>query len=383
MSATHRQTQPSRGLIRALLGGLALLLLTAAGCGPMYVQPQNDAYYRGAPAPQPTQPAYTQPVAPAAAPATTVAQDDPSAYFSDLSRYGRWLYLAGYGRVWFPRANRTPGWRPYYLGYWENTAYGWTWVSNESWGWGPYHYGRWFWSNQLRGWAWQPGYEWAPAWVTWRTGGGCVGWAPMGPRNVRVNHYSYWIFVRHNSFYRQRVNTVVVQPAVASRIYTQTVVLGHRGSVRTRGGTVVTYNRGPRTRTVQTWTRKPVTARKISAIPSARPRNVPTPRTRRPAPGARPAKPRVDTGTRPRPGTSARPGPGASMGGTPGARPTPGTRPAPTARPAPGTRPAPTYRPPPGTRPAPTYRPAPGTRPAPTYRPGTRPAPGVRPAPTY
>src|SRR5207248_3283991 len=30
-------------------------------------------------------------------------------------------------------------------------------------------------------WCWVPGYEWGPAWVSWRTGGNYVGWAPPPP----------------------------------------------------------------------------------------------------------------------------------------------------------------------------------------------------------
>ena len=32
------------------------------------------------------------------------------------------------------------------------------------------------------GWLWVPGREWGPAWVSWRTGGDYVGWAPLPPR---------------------------------------------------------------------------------------------------------------------------------------------------------------------------------------------------------
>ena len=157
MSAKPRAQRRSTAITAGTLAALTLLALAAVGCGPVYVQGGDDGYYRGQPTqPAATQPAYTQPARPAqpaytqpAQPARPVVnQNDPSLYFRDLARFGRWQYLAGYGRVWYPFANRTPGWRPYYLGYWENTAYGWTWVSSESWGWGPYHYGRWFWSNK-------------------------------------------------------------------------------------------------------------------------------------------------------------------------------------------------------------------------------------------
>ena len=76
-------------------------------------------------------------------------------------------------------------WRPYADGYWAYTDVGWTWVSNEDFGWATYHYGRW---ARLRdhGWVWVPGREWGPAWVSWRTGGDYVGWAPLPPRRGEV-----------------------------------------------------------------------------------------------------------------------------------------------------------------------------------------------------
>src|SRR3546814_16106093 len=61
------------------------------------------------------------------------------------------------------------------------TNYGNTWVSDYEWGWAPFHYGRWTYTDYY-GWAWIPGYEWGPAWVSWRSGGGFYGWAPLGPR---------------------------------------------------------------------------------------------------------------------------------------------------------------------------------------------------------
>nr|WP_151983226.1 DUF6600 domain-containing protein [Rhizobium sp. EC-SD404] len=72
-------------------------------------------------------------------------------------------------------------WRPYTQGHWAYTNdYGWYWVSDEPFGWATYHYGRWGYSRSY-GWYWVPGNVWAPAWVTWRTGGDYVGWAPLAP----------------------------------------------------------------------------------------------------------------------------------------------------------------------------------------------------------
>ncbi len=46
--------------------------------------------------------------------------------------------------------------------------------------WATYHYGGWDFDPQF-GWYWMPQIQWAPAWVSWREGGGYVGWAPLGP----------------------------------------------------------------------------------------------------------------------------------------------------------------------------------------------------------
>jgi len=98
---------------------------------------------------------------------------------ADLAPYGEWFEYGSYGWVWRPR-HVHHGWRPYVDGHWALTDAGWTWVADEPWGWAPYHYGRWF-DDAGYGWVWVPGDEWAPAWVSWHSGGGYVGWAPLPP----------------------------------------------------------------------------------------------------------------------------------------------------------------------------------------------------------
>ncbi len=112
-----------------------------------------------------------------------VADDSGRAmFYDDLAPYGEWIWVAGPGWVWSPHA--TPaGWRPYTLGHWVYTDYGWTWTSDEEFGWAVYHYGRWH-QDAARGWVWAPGLEWGPAWVAWNAGSGWVGWAPL-PWQVR------------------------------------------------------------------------------------------------------------------------------------------------------------------------------------------------------
>jgi hypothetical protein len=103
-------------------------------------------------------------------------------FYNNLGNDGSWVELANYGYAWQPSvAISNTGWRPYADGYWAYTDVGWTWVSYEDFGWATYHYGRWV-RLRERGWFWVPGYEWGPAWVSWRTGGDYVGWAPLPPR---------------------------------------------------------------------------------------------------------------------------------------------------------------------------------------------------------
>ncbi|GAB4065707.1 hypothetical protein GCM10028812_10490 [Ancylobacter sonchi] len=105
---------------------------------------------------------------------------DVNVFYDQLGDYGSWVQHPDYQYVFVP-SNVGPGWRPYQEGRWVWTdAYGWYWESYEPFGWATYHYGRWGY-DPAYGWFWVPGDTWAPAWVTWRRGGGRTGWAPIGP----------------------------------------------------------------------------------------------------------------------------------------------------------------------------------------------------------
>ncbi len=128
-------------------------------------------------------------------------------FYTPLQASGTWLESANYGYVWQPHiAAEKFDWRPYADGYWCHTDQGWTWVSYEDFGWATYHYGRWARFADI-GWIWVPGFEWAPAWVSWRASPGLtgrsvsprarnapdavgvepeevVGWAPLPPEAV-------------------------------------------------------------------------------------------------------------------------------------------------------------------------------------------------------
>lgn len=121
-------------------------------------------------------------------------QIDESYFYVSLSSHGSWAQNAQFGWVWYPR-HRPLHWRPYTVGRWAWTDYGdWLWISDEPFGWATYHYGRWY-LDPVYGWAWIPGRVWAPAWVSWRVGGGYIGWSPLSP-------WGYWDSYRN--CYRDR-----------------------------------------------------------------------------------------------------------------------------------------------------------------------------------
>ncbi len=108
-------------------------------------------------------------------------------FYNNLSG-GNWIEVGDYGYGWQPDiAVSDSNWRPYSDGYWAYTDVGWTWVSYEDFGWATYHYGRWSRVADY-GWVWFPGndLEWGPAWVSWRTGGDYIGWAPLPPRGPGI-----------------------------------------------------------------------------------------------------------------------------------------------------------------------------------------------------
>jgi hypothetical protein len=143
-----------------------------------------------------------------------------------LSPYGEWVDVPPYGRVWRP-SNVSADWKPYYYGHWEWTDEGWLWASDEPWGWAPYHYGRWTVAPSL-GWVWVPGYQWAPAWVSWRFSSAAVGWAPLLPGfSVYVNTFpdyyvSYFTFVPCHRFVGVPVRSIAYGPRYAPRLFGDT-----------------------------------------------------------------------------------------------------------------------------------------------------------------
>lgn len=228
-----------------------------------------------------------------------------------LSSYGEWVVVGGHGRVWRPRV--AAGWRPYYYGRWEWTNEGWFWASDEPWGWAVYHYGRWS-HDPYYGWIWVPGYEWAPAWVAWRTSGDVVGWAPLGPGlSVYVSSYPFvdfwWTFVPTVRFVSVPVYTVAYAPTYTRQWYHRTAPAparpAPRPGVRPAPAPAPAWG-GPAPRLVAERTGRPLTPARIVQAP---------------APGAR-ARPGEIPVYRPGPVGRGR-GPDAARGGERGYAPAP------------------------------------------------------------
>ena len=169
-------------------------------------------------------------------------------YFYDNLTGGNWYEVADYGYVWQPDVASNPNWRPYTDGYWAYTDVGWTWVSYEDFGWATYHYGRWARLADY-GWVWVPGYDWGPAWVSWRTGGDYVGWAPLPPAGGEVVYEGRPIGYRVDAeydigpaYYNFIDLRYIGEPVLRDRIFPwdQNVVYVER----TVNVTNITYNNG-------------------------------------------------------------------------------------------------------------------------------------------
>jgi hypothetical protein len=181
-------------------------------------------------------------------------------FYNELAPYGRWINTPQYGTVWTP--NVDPNFQPYATnGYWEVTEYGNTWVSDYDWGWAPFHYGRWSFDD-YNGWFWIPGYEWGPAWVSWRSGGGYYGWAPMGPGvniNVSVNIPSFWwVFVPQQYISSRSWHNYWVPRGRYDNIYGHTTIINNYYRSNNRS-----YVYGPRRDEIERVTRRQVQVRQI------------------------------------------------------------------------------------------------------------------------
>ncbi len=190
-----------------------------------------------------------------------------------LAQYGDWVYAPRYGQVWRPRV--AEGWRPYYYGRWEWTNEGWLWVSDEPFGWAAYHYGRWAWDNYY-GWIWVPGYQWAPAWVTWRYSDDAVGWAPLAPGySLYVGTYPFvdfwWTFVPTVSFVGTPCYSVAYAPGYTRQWYYRTAPAPARPAPRPGARPIPTASPawgGPAANLISSRIGRPIAPARIVAAPA-------------------------------------------------------------------------------------------------------------------
>jgi hypothetical protein len=194
-------------------------------------------------------------------------------FYAPLTPCGTWIEVGSYGRCWRPTGVAI-GWRPYCYGHWVGTDCGWYWASDEPWAWACYHYGYWVYDPQ-DGWLWVPGVEWAPAWVSWRFGGGYCGWAPLGPPGVVVALPSF-VFVESAHFSDPvRPSTVIINNTTI--INKTTLVASPKRETRSFAGAApqkVVVNEGPGVDTIRKATGKSVEV--VSVREAARQTPVPS-----------------------------------------------------------------------------------------------------------
>ncbi len=234
---------------QALSAGLA------PSANPTSANPDTSGQPAVSSPPEPTPvapPASTQVAAPGVT-VTNVVVVQPQqpvsvSYFeSELSPYGSWVHVSGYGRCWRPTVSVwNVGWRPYVdSGRWLWTDSGWYWYSDYSWGWAPFHYGRWFCPPGI-GWVWYPEVTWGPAWVSWRHSGSHCGWAPLPPsahwvhgrgfyhHSVSVGFvfefglgFSDYVFVSYDRFCDRRPGGYLVASHHARSVYGESKVVNN------------------------------------------------------------------------------------------------------------------------------------------------------------
>ena len=176
-------------------------------------------------------------------------------FFHDaLSSQGEWLEVGDYGMCWRP-SGVDEDWSPYSDGYWTYTDAGWTWVSYEDYGGIVYHYGRWV-SVEDEGWCWVPGYEWGPAWVSWRNNDDYTGWAPLPPeaRFRRDRGISVWVDTtydigpsHYNFCQTQDFGAPFLRPVIINRSRNVTIIQNtvNITNITYNTGSAVVFNGGP------------------------------------------------------------------------------------------------------------------------------------------
>jgi len=199
-------------------------------------------------------------------------------FYDSLAPYGDWLQVGDYGPCWRP-TNVDKDWTPYQDGYWAYTDAGWTWVSYEEFGGIVYHYGRWL-RLEDEGWCWVPDYQWAPAWVSWRSSDDYVGWAPLPPEarwepEVGISVWAdqtydigpgYYSFCRVRDFGAPVLRGVIIDRGENIAIIRGTVNITnitYNTYSRGFGGGRLIYNGGPNFARINRFSERPIPALKL------------------------------------------------------------------------------------------------------------------------
>ena len=216
-----------------------------SGC---IVTPANSPGYAQRPYGQPyAPPPNGQPLTPPNVAPPAADELDFGYYQTQLGPYGDWVDIPDNGQCWVPTEVKVnPAWRPYVdNGKWDYTDQGWYWTSEYPWGEIVFHYGRWI-SHPQYHWAWVPGFDWAPAWVTWRDdqSDGAVAWAPLPPAaqfqagvgleydgqpadTVDVDFGlapAAFVFVGYDQFWAFNPRPLVIAPEQVSLFYSRSAV---------------------------------------------------------------------------------------------------------------------------------------------------------------
>lgn len=206
-------------------------------------------------------------------------------FYDTLSPYGSWYQVPSYGWVWQPSVVVVnTGWSPYcHGGRWVWSDWGWYWSSEYSWGWAPFHYGRWATYPGL-GWCWVPGTVWGPSWVTWRSHGTYVGWAPLPPACGWVSGVgltwhgsgisvgfgfglapSCYTFVSYGNFCHRNVAHHALRSDHATTVYNNSTVVNN--VINGNNNTIV--NNGVGYEAVASRTRTEIPKARIEPLPSS------------------------------------------------------------------------------------------------------------------
>ena len=188
--------------------------------------------------------------------------------YSPLNEYGEWIEIEPNQIVWRP-VYVSELWRPYSVGRWIWTDYGWYWDSYEPFGAVTFHYGRWNYDYRF-GWVWFPDYEWGPAWVEWRYSSAYIGWAPLSPYSIHngavgvvtINYsdnFYYWNFVSYRHFYGGNLERRILYGNRVSSVFANSK---RRRSIYYRNGAA--YNGGIEREIVERRSGQKIRTRNIS-----------------------------------------------------------------------------------------------------------------------